>query len=596
MPDRKAIEEGKYVFFILLLVAGALRFHHLGAIPYFNDELSALSRLDFSSLSELIEFGIKPDGHPALTQLFLYFWTNVFGTSETVVRFPFILAGMGALVLFYHVQLRTFGRTPANVFLAIMGAGQLFVFDSVMARPYAFGLLFTAMTAYGRSYFFAKEKAGIGSVILLGGSLALAAYTHYFAALTAGLIYLTGLFPLRPKSIKAYLSAGLLAVLLYLPHLSIFLTQISSGGIGGPEGWLDQPELMDFADFTLSAIGFNQVIFAALMAGLILGVFRSKSRSFYEFLLWPVLVFAIGWSYSTFRNPVMHEQTFVFVLPFVFMAATSITRERNRIISTSLPLIVAGILVWTLVYERNHYQTMEAQLFAWAGKMTKAYPEAVHNFSSNPDYIRFYNDAYEPDSAILSSLKNPAVSGYLSDGTDYVADILAEKRFPRIVEQKNGFTFLGMHLGKGVPNKGEYGSFLMDEEGSLRSEQEYLPLLDLNLSGDGLNFGHEIIAHVKIDSLPPEDLHLVFDLKKGDENIYWSAAKFSEIGVAWRNEFYLAHGLLLWNVFDSRKEMEGCVLKIYLWNPSKEVFYISYKEVYRRNENPNRYGLLSRRP
>ncbi|MBN2236346.1 MAG: hypothetical protein JW729_02230, partial [Bacteroidales bacterium] len=64
---------------ILLLVAALIRFDRFWEIPLTYDELSALSRLRFNSFAELIQFGIKPDGHPAGVQLFLFYWTHLVG-------------------------------------------------------------------------------------------------------------------------------------------------------------------------------------------------------------------------------------------------------------------------------------------------------------------------------------------------------------------------------------------------------------------------------------------------------------------------------------------------------------------------------------
>lgn len=596
MPESNQKRNQKYVYFILLLAAGILRFYHLDEIPFFNDELSALNRLGFSGFAELVEKGIKPDGHPAFTQTFLFFWTKLFGTQEALVRLPFILSGMAAIVIFYQLQLRLFGRNAANFFLAIAGSGQLFIFDSVMARPYAFGMLFTAMTAYAQWQFTKKEKAGVNKVILLGLTLSLSAYTHYFAALTSALIYLIGFISVGKNNRLKYLSAGVLGAFMYLPHISIFLTQIAHGGIGGPEGWLAEPGLFDLMEFILAGVGYNLIIFAAVSAFLIYAIIKIRNIHFYQFLLVPLFVFFIGYFYSVFQNPVMHVQTFVFALPFLFMAATSAIPRGNRSVPTLIPLGVGAVLIWSLIYERNHYQTMEAQPFAWAGNKTADNPNAVGNFRFNADYIRFYNQAYSPPLDPVKALMDPSSDGYLSDGSDYTSDILAGKRFPHVKERINGFTFTGYHLTKGEDNREAFGSYFLKDSSLSDTNDEFISLREFDLGEDEWSFAHEIISSVEFDSLPPPDLHLVFDLQVEGEPKHWTAAKFADQGANTEDQYILAHGLLLWNVFEWKREMNGAGLKIYLWNPSKGKLRISHREVYRRDENPNRYGLLSNRP
>ena len=64
----------KTILLLILIVASALRIYNIFSIPFSHDEFSALSRLNFNSFSELIAKGVKIDGHPALVQVFLYYW------------------------------------------------------------------------------------------------------------------------------------------------------------------------------------------------------------------------------------------------------------------------------------------------------------------------------------------------------------------------------------------------------------------------------------------------------------------------------------------------------------------------------------------
>ena len=58
---------------LILIIAIILRLWDFESISLMNDELSALHRLQFNSFSDLRLYGIRPDGHPAGVQVFLYF-------------------------------------------------------------------------------------------------------------------------------------------------------------------------------------------------------------------------------------------------------------------------------------------------------------------------------------------------------------------------------------------------------------------------------------------------------------------------------------------------------------------------------------------
>ena len=62
----------------ILAIAAILRLSGLTAFSLSNDELSALARLQYDSVSTVITEGVYTDFHPAGVQLFLYYWTHDF--------------------------------------------------------------------------------------------------------------------------------------------------------------------------------------------------------------------------------------------------------------------------------------------------------------------------------------------------------------------------------------------------------------------------------------------------------------------------------------------------------------------------------------
>ena len=60
-----------------------------------HDELSALSRLQYDNIYDVVKYGVMlGDTHPAGVQVFLYYWIKFGGTSEVWVKLPFILSGI----------------------------------------------------------------------------------------------------------------------------------------------------------------------------------------------------------------------------------------------------------------------------------------------------------------------------------------------------------------------------------------------------------------------------------------------------------------------------------------------------------------------
>ena len=88
---------------VILLVAAVLRLWKLGQVPFMHDEFSALFRLKFDNFHDLVQNGIKIDGHPAGVQTFLYYWTKVVGWDEFWLKLPFALMGIGSVYLIYRI-------------------------------------------------------------------------------------------------------------------------------------------------------------------------------------------------------------------------------------------------------------------------------------------------------------------------------------------------------------------------------------------------------------------------------------------------------------------------------------------------------------
>ncbi len=81
----KVAGTGSSFLWMILVAAAILRLSGITGFSLSNDELSALARLQFDSAREVIKEGVYPDFHPAGVQLYLYYWTLVFGFSEWAV-------------------------------------------------------------------------------------------------------------------------------------------------------------------------------------------------------------------------------------------------------------------------------------------------------------------------------------------------------------------------------------------------------------------------------------------------------------------------------------------------------------------------------
>ena len=135
--------------FLLTLTACFLRLWNLGDFSLSNDELSALSRLQYNSLSDVISIGVqKLDFHPAGIQIFLFYWIKIAQSSEFLIRLPFALSGGISVWLIYSIGKHWFSKQTGILAAILLCFLEFPLLYSQLARPYSFGLFFTLLGSY----------------------------------------------------------------------------------------------------------------------------------------------------------------------------------------------------------------------------------------------------------------------------------------------------------------------------------------------------------------------------------------------------------------------------------------------------------------
>ncbi len=314
----------KFVYYLtgLTLAGFLLRISHTWSESITADEVSALLRLKFDSFGAMIEGGVRPDGHPAFTQVLLWFWIKVFGDSEFAVRLPFVLMGTASIWFAGMAAKRWFGTGTAIAVAASIALLQFPIMYSQLARPYACGLFFPMLAASCVSRFSSDEKIKWSHVLVFVLAAAGAAYSHYFSLLTTLLLGIFGVFLASKTNIVKYLVACLAAVLLFLPHIGITISQLGIGGIGGPGGWLGEPTPDFFWSHLIvifdSSRGMTYLLLLVIAFSMIFNNARLNKKQIVTLLLW-IIPMLTGYFYSVFVNPLLQHSVLLFSMPFFLM-------------------------------------------------------------------------------------------------------------------------------------------------------------------------------------------------------------------------------------------------------------------------------------
>ncbi len=354
----------RWTFMALLALAALLRFWRLWDMPYMHDELSALVRL-YPSLWDTIRTGVaQQDTHPPGVQVFEWLWMRLLGTSEFAVKLPFVLMGLGALMLLYRTAMAWTSATTALLVTALLATLQYSVLYGQLARPYAAGLFTTALFTDQLTRWLARPQRR--HLLWMGVAAMLSAYTHHFALLLVGLMGLSGLLLAAPAQRRPYLIMAALVLLGYLPNVPIFLAQLEQGGL---DAWLAPPNRWWLLDHARWVLHYSWSLAAPVLALVLWALLRmAAARSYAQrstllpalplLLFWGVAPMVIGLAYSVWRAPVVQHSVLLFSFPYLLMALLlglgELGRTRTVVLSATLTVLATATLVGT----RQHYSLL----------------------------------------------------------------------------------------------------------------------------------------------------------------------------------------------------------------------------------------------
>ena len=640
LNSQKIINEKNILWFIIL-VGTILRFHQAESIPFTHDELSAIGRLQFNNFSDLIELGVKVDGHPALIQVFLYYWTRLFGISELVIKVPFLIMGIASIPVSYYLTAKWFNTSSALLVASFIATLQFPIMFSQIARPYISGMLFILLLSYFWTEYLFNPKASKWSLLGVLIFASLSTYNHYFSFMLAGIIGLTGFFFLTTKTRKGYISTFLLVAILFIPHLKIFLFQLGVQGLD----WLGVPTLMFFVNHIKFIFHYNSLTYLMVIFITIFGISQSKKLFINKFqwisLTWFITPIIIGLTYSILVKPVVQFSMLIFSFPFLLLFLFSWLKPLKSEVTLVITLAVIGLNTYTLINDREHYKVFYNQPIEefsnltndfLEGKFTDSIPEKFDiYYADEPKFLDFYfnsnhsgisyNSYYQKEFDPIefkAQISNPELNYLILGNLDPTLVLLAQEIFTSHIFEKKGLNHTYIILGKPgfkssfIEDSKIYESKLdFDNENHewpiynrelelnnyilrLDTTEEWGPILNINLN-EVTNTRHNIVQ-VKLDyksSIPPTGL-IVISVNNNETQLSWSAIaldKFYKLEQfnQWQRAFF---SIDLANTFTNSDQIDGAVLSISHWNMGLKPIALDNFEVKLIKGNPYIYSTV----
>jgi hypothetical protein len=343
----------------ILISAGALfRFWRINDLTFVQDEYSTLFRTGYSSLGALIEKGVMADVHPAGVQVFMHFYTALFGYQTWVVKLPFALMGLASLYLVFDIGRRFFGNSAALLATSVIAVSQYMLQYSHSIRPYISGMFLVLLMVWALSRIHSGD-ARRRWWWLFAFAAAGAAYNHYFSLLSAGIIAVSVPLILPFSQIKNWMLFSACALLLYVPHLPVFAHHFTKGS---PGDWLPPPT-SDYLLQYFNYVGMYSPYFSGLLMLIVLGGAVFFIRNIAEkwkvsvlMFFWFFIPFAVGFAYSVLRAPMLQYSVLIFGFPFLILALFSFWGNQRRTLSSALALCILCFSAVQTVWGRSYFQ------------------------------------------------------------------------------------------------------------------------------------------------------------------------------------------------------------------------------------------------
>lgn len=606
---------------IIVAIGSLFRFISFSEWSLSNDELSTLYRATYDSLSEVIEKGVLTDNHPALLEIFIYYWKAIFGDSAFAIRFPFVLFGIGSLVYVQKIAALLFNKKTALLASALFATSYLFVLYSQIARPYSMGTFFVLVFAFTAFQLFLQKKQKF-TIILFVLSGLLATLSHYLAAFSVFIIYLGGLLYWKQIKPLHYLLMGLSMLLLFSPHLSITLNHFGHESVG----WLPTPDPSFFGDYLLYLFNDSLFLSCAVIGLAVVGVFlrykqfKLEGRKQLLLLLFFLIPLFTTYIYSIKVGPILQYSILIFSTPFliILLAAliTPLFKEGLIFFLVALFLTVGGnaLVKDQEFYEKKYFSDFKGvseQMLEWKNTYSQDSIVFIAN-TNNPEHFRYYfrvlGDSVQFDIPIFKEANYTAMARDLIEQTQkpyvclafgntaipFEVHEYAKSRFPEIIGRKKMFNSEAVLYG-GSPSEMKrekrFSSSVGNEEDAakwkilpdliqdsvlfkdqptykIQPQHEYaLTYRDTigNVFRDGLKY---LSLEAHLDSDKEANLLMVVSIKRGDEEIYWRGTE--------TQAFYKEGGYKMIYVLERVKEIEDeDSITIFFWNPNKQMMQVN---------------------
>ena len=351
---------------VIVFLGLILRLVLLNQSLWLDEAIGAIAARDYS-YSKIIGEVMRFDHHPPMYYFVLKFWSSIFGYSESVLRLPSVLFGIGTIILTYKIAM-ALRLGNSLVLLLLLATSPLHVYYSQEARMYSMAACFAALAVYC----FLKERWYLFSISVL-----VLAFTDYMPWFLFPIFFIWGLVnKQRPKwfmKLTATFVPLVAALAIWLPVLTI---QLAHGEwlLATLPAWAEiagganfKQLILVWMKFVLGRVTlFDKAFYYSLVAisslPEVVGLAKAASslRKYLIVWLWLLVPLSLGFLFSI-HTPAFTYFRYIYVLPaFYLLVFIGIMKLHKFFRSLALIMVLSVNLLGLGIYYCDSKQHREA--------------------------------------------------------------------------------------------------------------------------------------------------------------------------------------------------------------------------------------------
>lgn len=276
---------------LILTVAAALRFYHIGSQSLWADE-GLTARILRLPIAEMLQRIRDWEQTPPLYYFLMKPYVAVFGATEATLRYPSALMGALSVFALYACLCRTFNTSAGLIAAMLLALSPYHIAYSQEARAYALFILLTILSCDLFLRVLAERSQKLDVLYILATTLLL--YTHLYGIFIVGAQNLALLVAwvldrrrsadvrnaddqlrARPPDLKHWLTLNLVVLILYSAFLKTIWIWVRSVQTGF---WVKKVTLDDFSRAYEIYAG-SVPLLIALLSLAVIGIWRTRNRA-----------------------------------------------------------------------------------------------------------------------------------------------------------------------------------------------------------------------------------------------------------------------------------------------------------------------------